>query len=132
MNRVLLADSQSRVRFALRVLLERRIGIQVVGEAGDAYEMMTQVEMTAPDILILAWELPGLAEQGLLAPIRHRFPRLPVIALSGRPEALHAAIEAGADAFVSKADPPERLLQAVTRYLCRHPSVDNELQLRTT
>jgi DNA-binding NarL/FixJ family response regulator len=33
-----------------------------------------------------------------------------VIALSGRPEARRAALDAGVDAFVSKGDPPERLL----------------------
>ena len=32
-----------------------------------------------------------------------------MIALSGRPEARQAALDAGVDAFVSKGDPPERL-----------------------
>jgi CheY-like chemotaxis protein len=36
-----------------------------------------------------------------------------VIALSGRPEARQAALLAGADSFVSKADPPDRLLVAI-------------------
>jgi DNA-binding NarL/FixJ family response regulator len=36
-----------------------------------------------------------------------------VIALSGRSEARLAALSAGADAFVSKGDPPERLLAAI-------------------
>jgi CheY-like chemotaxis protein len=41
-----------------------------------------------------------------------------VIALSGRPEARQAALEAGVDDFVSKVDPPNRLLAAIER-CCR-------------
>ena len=40
---------------------------------------------------------------------------LRVIALSGRPEARQAALEAGASAFVSKGDPPEFLLEAIRK-----------------
>jgi hypothetical protein len=36
-----------------------------------------------------------------------------VIALSGRPEARQAALGAGADAFASKGDPPERVLAVI-------------------
>ena len=36
-----------------------------------------------------------------------------VVALSGLPEARREALAAGADAFVSKGDPPEKLLAAV-------------------
>jgi CheY-like chemotaxis protein len=38
---------------------------------------------------------------------------LAVIVLSGQPEAEQDALDAGADAFVSKADPPEQLLAAM-------------------
>ena len=39
---------------------------------------------------------------------------LAIIALSGRLEARQAALDAGVDAFVSKGDPPERLLAAIS------------------
>ena len=42
---------------------------------------------------------------------------LNVIALSGLPEARHEALAAGADDFVSKGDPPEKLLAAVEGYV---------------
>ena len=37
-----------------------------------------------------------------------------IIVLSGRPEYRKNAIAAGADAFVSKVDPPDRLLDAIS------------------
>jgi DNA-binding NarL/FixJ family response regulator len=111
--RVLLADDRARVRSALRVLLEQLVGIEVVGEAAEVKGLLTQVKMTSPNLVLLDWELPGLRRNGALSTLRQLGPDLCVIALSGRPESRHAALAAGVDAFVSKGDPPERLLDAI-------------------
>ncbi|NIO69112.1 MAG: response regulator [Anaerolineae bacterium] len=108
--RVLLADDQTKVRSALRLLLEQEPGLSVVGEAAEAEDLLAQVEATQPDLVLLDWELPGLRTDDRLSALRTLCPRLKVIALSGQPEARRAALTAGADAFVSKGDPPERLL----------------------
>ena len=112
--RVLLADDRPKTRFALRLLLERQPGIQVVGEAADAEALLARAKAACPDVVLLDWELPNLAPDGSsVSALRGVCSRLCVIALSSRPEARMAALAAGADAFVSKADPPERLLAAV-------------------
>jgi DNA-binding NarL/FixJ family response regulator len=66
-----------------------------------------------PDLVLLDWELPGLPAVSLLPLLQSHRPGLHVIALSGQPEARQAALEAGADAFVSKGDPPEGLVAAI-------------------
>ena len=111
--RVLLADDQSKVRSALRLLLEQEPEVSVMGEAADAWELLALIETMCPDLVLLDWELPGLQEADLLPLLRARCAHLQVIALSGRPEACQAALAAHADAFVSKGNPPERLLAAV-------------------
>jgi len=111
--RILLADSQPKVRFAMRVLLERQPGLKVMGEAADADDLLNQAEMSCPDIVLIAWSLPGMAADGFLPALRGVCPDLSVIVLSGRPELRRAALDAGADAFVSKTDPPEYLLMAI-------------------
>jgi DNA-binding NarL/FixJ family response regulator len=111
--RILLADNQPKVRFGLRVLLERQPGLKVAGEATSAEELLAQTETTCPDLLLLDWELPGLAGGDLLSALRAVCPDLFVIVLSGRTEVRRAVLDAGADAFVFKCDPPERLLAAV-------------------
>ena len=111
--RILLADDQPKVRFALRVLLERQSGFEVVGEATNAEDTLARVQASSPDLLLIGWELPGLAGMDLLPALRRSRPDLMIIALSGRPEACRIALAAGADAFVSKSDPPERLLAAI-------------------
>jgi DNA-binding NarL/FixJ family response regulator len=116
--RILLADSRPKVRFALRVLLERQSGLEVVGEASDAYRLQSLAAELCPDLVLLGWELPGLAartatEGVSLDLLRTACKGLVVIALSGRPEARRAALAAGADGFVSKVDAPDRLLCAI-------------------
>ena len=111
--RILLADDQPKVRLALRALLEQQPGLKVVGEAVNADDLLTQTEESCPDLVLLDWELPGPAAVDLLSDLRSACPDLVVIALSGRVTAGRAALAAGADAFVSKGDPPERLLAAI-------------------
>lgn len=123
--RVLIADDQPQVRSALRLLLKQEPGVAVVGEAENVEEALELATARRPDLVLLDWELPGLraadlskkAKLGLLPALRARCPRVKVVALSGRPEARQAALAAGADVFVSKGDPPERLLAAVD--VCR-------------
>ena len=114
--RILLADAQPNVRYALHVLLANRPELNLADDATDAYELISRLTEDDPDMLILDWMLPGLAEAGSIAALRDIRPDLIIIALSGRPELSHAAINAGADAFVSKIDPPERLLTAIDRF----------------
>ena len=115
---ILLADDQPKVRFGLRVLLERQPGLKVVGEATNAEDLLAQTEADCPDLVLLAWELPGLAGGDLLSALRGVCPDSFVIVLSGRTEVRRAALDAGADAFVCKCDPPERLLSAIADCPC--------------
>ena len=111
--RILLADKEFNVRYGLRVLLEEQTHSQIVGEAADAGELMALVVSACPDLLLMSWGLPGRQGPDLLAALRRSCEDLYVIVLSGRPEARQAVLDAGADAFVSKVEPPERLLAAI-------------------
>jgi DNA-binding NarL/FixJ family response regulator len=118
--RILIADAQPKVRFALRVLLERQPGLVMVGEVVDAKTLLTSIETTCPDTLLLDWELPGTAMADLVPTLREVYPNLVIIALSGHWEACRTATATGVDAFVSKSSPPECLLSAITE--CRAKS----------
>ena len=115
--RVLLADDNPKVRFALATLLQRRPEIVVVGEASDAAQLQASVLEGQPDLLLMDWQLPGLVEAGSIPILRKRFPDLMIVVLSGRPELAHEALSLGADDFVSKIDPPENLLGAIAAVL---------------
>jgi DNA-binding NarL/FixJ family response regulator len=112
----LLADNQARVRFALRALLDQQPGLTVVGEADEAGDTLSQVEVVRPDLVLLDWDLRGLTTAWLPV-LRKARPDLIVVALSARPEMRQAALEAGADAFISKTNPPERLLEIMSMFV---------------
>jgi len=107
---VLLADDQPQVRSALRLVLEHEPEMQVVGEVTDAETLLRLVKKIHPDLILLDWELPGLRSSNLLPILRKGSPYLSIIALSGQLESRQRALAAGVDAFVSKGDPPEQLL----------------------
>lgn len=107
---LVIADRQAATRSALSMLLAPEENVEIVGEAGDKQQLLSIIEATQPDVILLDWELIGLATVDLLAELRTLPLSLKVIALSGRPEAQEVALGAGADNFVSKGDPPARLL----------------------
>lgn len=128
MMRVLLADDNRQVRFALAALLKGRPEVVIVGEVKDADQLLAMLRSASPDLLLVDMQLSGLAEAGSIPALREEYPRLMIVALSSRPELGHEALAMGADDFVSKIDPPDSLLGAiaacVTRLEGRQAAVD--------
>ena len=110
--RVVVADSDPRVRSALRVLLREEPGLVLVGESSDLPGLVAQVRQLKPDLVLLDWELPGHPVAALLLAQASLDYKPKVIIFSARPESEEVALAAGADAFVSKGDPPGALLSA--------------------
>ncbi len=114
--RIILADNQPKVRLALQLLLGQEEERSVVGEVANTEDLFAQIEKTSPDLVLLDWDLPGVPMVDLLSALNNTYPALSVIALSWRLEMEYTALDAGADAFVSKADPPEQLLAAIASF----------------
>ncbi len=111
--RILLADDHPQPRRALRVLLQHEAGLSVAGEAEDSESLNTQVAVLQPDLVLVDWGLLKPVPKGSIDSLRRFCPSLRVVVLSGRPEVRPAALDAGADAFASKGDPPDVLLAAI-------------------
>jgi DNA-binding NarL/FixJ family response regulator len=93
--------------------MQREPGVDIVGEAADTEGLMAELERACPDVVLLDWGLQGRETADLLFALRTTCPSMYVIVLSGRPEEQEAALAAGADLFVSKIEPPDRLLAAI-------------------
>ena len=108
--RVLLADDDTAVCSALRLLLEDEPDIEIVGEVNAASDLASHLLGANIDLLIIDWELPGLSA----CPLRHALAtvrdHLKLIAISGRTLARAESLAAGADGFISKTDPTDRVL----------------------
>ena len=111
--RVLLADDEMNVRSALKLLLEQESGISVAGEVTNYAELTSQIKNIIPDLVLLDWELPGELGREFLNTMRREFPATRVVVLSSQPDIKKRALSGGAAAFVSKEEPPERLISII-------------------
>jgi DNA-binding NarL/FixJ family response regulator len=119
MKRVYLADAQTEERSALRLML-LELDLQVVGEAADWPTALAQAPATHPDMVVVDW---GLVANGsgaalsassgqALAELRLACPAAVVIVLISHLDARQqAALSAGADAFISKDEMPDRVAE---------------------
>lgn len=117
-TRILLADSDPRVRFALRTLLQQEQGEIVIEESVDAGTLAVQVREFRPHVVFLDWELSGRPVTALFPALNGLQVQPKVVVLSTRPESEEVALAAGADAFVCKGDPPEQLLDSFRTLAC--------------
>ena len=111
--RILLADDQVRVRYALRALLAMQQELEVVAEAATVAELLEKTEMSLPDLALVDWELPGLAMSAVVPVLKKQCPETRIVVMSGLPGVASVALAAGADGFASKSQPPDKLLDQI-------------------
>ena len=111
--RILLADDQERVRYALRVLLRQQPSWKVIGEAESANYLLALAAVLDPDLVLLDWNLPDMQGEKVLFSLRTSCKGTPIIVLSGQIEVKNAALEAGAHAFFSKTNSPDQLVETI-------------------
>lgn len=131
---VFLCDDHSIVREGLRLILEREVGMKVVGEADNGVTALRRVSELRPAVAIVDVSMPGNIN-GIDATqrIRREVPETRVIMLSMYSSADYVgrALRAGAHGYVLKASATSDIVAAVRavtageRYLS--PGVENEL-----
>ncbi len=113
--RVLIVDDVPEVRQDLHLLLQLTGAVQVIGEASNGAEAITQAEALRPDAVLMDLEMPVMDGFQAAREIKQRWPGCSVIALTihdGETER-QRAVYAGIDAFVVKGTPVQVLLQAL-------------------
>lgn len=78
--RVLVVDDDPDYRMMLRMQLEIRHELEVVGEAGDGNEALAFLEHTMPDAMVLDLMMPGMDGFETIVQLQARHPELPVVA----------------------------------------------------
>ncbi len=110
---IILADGSSRVRHALRVLLEQQYGWVVVGEAEDMSELLTIKEIIYPDLVILDSDLLGHRDKNSITLIRELFPGVRIIVMLGPQYSRQNPLLTMVDGFATKVKSPENLLSVI-------------------
>ena len=111
MIRVFLADALAQERSALRLIL-LDLNMEISGEAKDWSTTLAQVPISRTDMLLVDWALLPSAPVAALEELRKACPEALVIVLISHLDARQQAVlSAGADAFISKAETPERVAE---------------------
>lgn len=115
--RVVLADSQLLFRGAVRALVDRAGGYEVVAEASDGEEALACIEARTPDLVILELLLPRLAGTEVVRRAKRSGSHARFLFLSDRDrrQDVDEALKAGADGYVAKGDSTDDLLAAIER-----------------
>lgn len=112
-RRVLLADDNPLAREAIRTLLKRDPGFEVVGEAKDGSQALALARELGPDLILMDINMPRC--DGLLATrlIKKELPRAMVVILTVSDDAadLFGAIRSGAQGYLLKSLEPEDWLE---------------------
>ncbi len=115
MIRVLIADDHPVVRQGLRTFLGVQDDIEVVGEASDGPEVVSQAEALDPDVILLDLKMPGGDGLAALGELRERGVRARVLVLTSAGERTRVlpVVRAGAAGYLYKDVDPNALVQAI-------------------
>jgi DNA-binding NarL/FixJ family response regulator len=113
---VLIVDDQALVRAGFRMILEAEEDMEVVGEAADGREAITEARRLRPDVVLMDVRMPDVdgieATRRLLAEDRSAV-KVVMLTTFDMDEYVYDALRAGASGFLLKDVPPEQLVDGI-------------------
>jgi DNA-binding NarL/FixJ family response regulator len=107
---ILIVDDQPRARKSVRALLSTWQRVGEIYEAGNGQEAVQLARECQPDVVLMDVRMPEVDGLEATVQIKALWPQVKVIVLSMHLEYRDEALAAGADAFVGKGEPADRLL----------------------
>ncbi|HLY24226.1 MAG TPA: response regulator transcription factor [bacterium] len=113
--RILLVDDHEVVRAGVRMLLEHRPNMTIVGEASTAAAAIAEAARTTPDVVIMDVRLPDGSGVEACREIRSARPATRVLMLTSfaDEEAVDASVMAGASGYLLKQTRSAELIHAI-------------------
>lgn len=115
--RVLLVDDHAVVRAGLRMIIQSRAGMTIIGEAGNRDDALSLAASEHPNIILLDLDLGADSGMNLIAELLAAASEARIIILTGLrdPEAHRQAVLLGAMGIVKKEKAAEVLITAIER-----------------
>lgn len=113
--KVFIVDDHPLVRKGVTVCLSRHKDIKIIGETGDAREVVSMANDLRPDVVMMDIGMPHMNGVTVTAQLLRELPQTRVLILSihENPEYLHQAMEAGAHGYILKGIPCADMISAV-------------------
>jgi signal transduction histidine kinase/ActR/RegA family two-component response regulator len=110
--RILIADDHVVTRAGLRQLLSEHAAIQVVGEAANGVEAISQAMAVQPDVIVMDVSMPQMNGIEATRQIHGAMPHIQIVGLSTYDDENSERLmrEAGAEAYFTKNEGADRLL----------------------
>lgn len=130
--KLIIADDHAIVREGLRSVFASQVDMEVLAEASDGDEALTQVLQHRPHVLLLDLTMPGCSGQQLIARVARTAPATAVLIVSMHREEQYAApmIRAGARGFITKTRAPKELIDATRKVAAGEVFISPELAQR--
>ena len=112
---IILADDHSLFRHDMKTMLDKKAGLDVIGEAADGIELLDLLKMQRPNMVIVDLSMPRMNGFQAIHEIRQKYPHLHVLVLTvhGEKEYLDRAMDMGANGFVLKDAIGNELIPAI-------------------
>ena len=113
--RIMLVDDHPLIREAIGHLIAQAADFELVGEAADGRECLARLADLRPDIVVLDIAMPHLNGEQVARELRHRYPDIKIIALSGYADRqfVRAMSKAGVKGYVLKSASGRELITAL-------------------
>jgi len=123
MIRLLLTDSDSSTRQALRIGLEAVVGLEVVGEVGSGAELLEAAAVLSPSVVLLDLSMPGPDTFAVLPALREQYPQLRIMARGEltNEHYIARAFDMGAHGYVLKSSLLSELLHGLSTVAAGRP-----------
>ena len=119
--RILVVDDDEGIRTMAKAILESQ-GYEVQC-AVDGFDALTALTHSLPDVIISDLQMPSMSGFEFLSVVRKRFPRIPVVAISGAFSGRDIPDSILADAFFEKGQySPSELFEKIVALLEELPS----------
>jgi len=113
--RILVADDHPVVRDGLVAMLGTQPDFEVVGEAANGLEVVSQCAALEPDVVLLDLEMPEMDGVAALRKLRETSPQVRALVFTAfdTDERIVGAVQAGAKGYLLKGAPRDELFQAI-------------------
>lgn len=112
---VAIVDDHSLFRKTLKNYLSEQNGMEVVIQASDMVDLLGKCKDISIDVLIMDLFMPGLHGNNAVSLMRSEYPdiKILILSMSMDMDLISDLLDSGIHGFISKADEPEALVQAI-------------------